>query len=384
VRGMFSSEIIKSKVDRLILRNFRNYSYFDFSPRKDFTVITGHNGVGKTNILEAISLLAAGKGLRGAKIADMNSLSNPASTWSIVADVKGRHGQSRVITNSTAELDSAKRVINIDDSNTNQSELSKLLSISWLVPQMGHIFIDASSIRRKFLDRMVSNFDHSHIKNITSYEYHIKERSNLLKNGKYDEDWMSIIEKNIAETGVIIATARVQFVEMLGEASCSMKYNLPRFSLKMSGFVEEAVHNMPSIQIEENFCKILKNNREIDLLSKRTNAGIHRSDMLVWKGNGEISAEMCSTGEQKFLLMSIFLTEIMAQIKYRNRLPIVLLDDAVAHLDIKSQYIFFEIVSDINAQVFVTSTFMENFSFLRNKAEFLKLEESKLMVCDNE
>lgn len=381
---MYPTNLVRSKINRLVLENFRNYQTLDFSPSSSFIVITGLNGVGKTNLLEAISLMSPGKGMRGAKLSDINMLDNPSKPWRVTCDVNGKHGSSRIITNSKSDSESSKRQVEIDDALVGHSELAKILSISWLIPQMGHIFIEGSSTRRKFLDRMVTNFDSSHSKNLLSYEYYMRERSNLLKSSHYDEDWMSVLERNMSEVAVLIATSRVQFIEMLQETSRDMKYNLPDFTVKVSGEIEEKVYKIPSLQIEEAFMATLKENRGLDSLSKRTNAGIHRSDLLVSRGEAGVRADMCSTGEQKFLLMSVFLTEIISQMRYRNTVPVILLDDAVAHLDIRSQAIFFEIVSDIGAQVWVTSTFMENFEFLKNNAEFLKIKENKLLVCDNE
>lgn len=370
--------IVKSQVLRLILKNFRNYHHLNFAPSADFLVITGDNGIGKTNVLESISLLAPGKGLRGVKLEEINNLGTRAP-WSVTADVYGQHGVSRIFTCASSDHDSTKRVVKIDDHNSSQVDLARTISVSWLVPQMCHIFTDTASSRRKFLDRMVANFDSTHVKNLHAYEYHVKERSNLLKNPSHDKDWLKIIERNIAQVAVMIATARIQFVSLMEEAVKCTKYDLPKFSMKASGFLEDMIYKIPSLQIEEEFCEALKGNREIDFLTKRTNAGIHRSDLLVY-GQGDTRADMCSTGEQKFLLMSIFLTEIIAQVRYKNRLPIILLDDVSAHLDLNSQARFFEIVSDIQAQVWVTSISMERFSFLEGKAEFLKINDDNLVV----
>jgi DNA replication and repair protein RecF len=377
-----SSGIIKSQVISLSLRNFRNYPSVDFEPESDFSIILGPNGVGKTNILEAISMLAPGRGLRGSKVSEIESFEGKGYGWSVSADIKGSCGLSRI--NTFADGECSKRSIEIDDKNTSQAELSRMLSVSWLVPQMGHIFIDSSSARRKFLDRMVSNFDPSHIKNIYSYEYHMKERANLLKNGSYDETWIRVIERKMSEAGVIIATARVQFGEMVTETLGVMKYKLPKFSMKIGGMIEEKIYTIPSVQIEDEFCRVLKENRALDALSKRTNAGIHRSDLLIYKADGGTRADMCSTGEQKFLLMSVFLTEIVAQIRHRKKMPVILLDDASAHLDRKSQAVFFEIVKDIGAQTWITSTFIENFDFLKDNAEFYKVEKNKIMIREYE
>ncbi|MCH9753596.1 MAG: DNA replication/repair protein RecF [Alphaproteobacteria bacterium] len=381
---MYSSNLVRSKINRLVLENFRNYSFLDFSPKSNFIVITGPNGVGKTNLLEAISLMSPGRGMRGVKLSEMNNIDDSMSPWKITCDINSKYGHSRIITSFKSDMDSNKRQVDIDDVSVSHSELAKTINVSWLIPQMGHIFIDSSSSRRKFLDRMVMNFDSTHSKNLSSYEYYMRERSSLLKNNNYDKDWIAVLERNMSEVGVLIATSRVQFVDMLKETALDMKYDLPYFSAEVSGEIERKVYKVPSVQIEEEFMAILKENRSLDSLSKRTNAGIHRSDLLVYRGNARVKADMCSTGEQKFLLMSVFLTEIIAQIRYRNTMPVILLDDVVAHLDVKSQAIFFEIVSDIGAQVWVTSTFMESFDFLRNNAEFLRIENSKLLVCDNE
>jgi DNA replication and repair protein RecF len=373
-----SSGIIKSQVISLSLRNFRNYLSVDFEPESDFSIILGPNGVGKTNILEAISMLSPGRGLRGSKTSDIEYFEGKGYGWSVSADIKGSRALSRI--NTFADGECVKRSIEIDDKNASQADLSRMLSISWLVPQMGHIFIDSSSARRKFLDRMVSNFDPSHTKNIYSYEHHMKERANLLKNDNYDETWMRVIERKMSESGVMIATSRVQFAEMVMETLGVMKYKIPEFSMKIGGMIEEKIYRMPSVQIEDEFYRVLRENRSLDALSKRTNAGIHRSDLLIYKADCGTRADMCSTGEQKFLLVSVFLTEIVAQIRHKKKMPVILLDDASAHLDRKSQEVFLKIVKDIGAQTWITSTFIENFDFLKGNAEFYKVEKNKIMI----
>jgi DNA replication and repair protein RecF len=381
---MHSENIVKSKINRLTLHNFRNYRHLDFIPQSNHIIITGSNGVGKTNILEAISLLAPGRGLLNNKLEDMDT-HGAQPPWKIEALIEGHGGSNYIATGRVKNDESSRRFIEIDEANfPKQAALSKIVNISWVVPQMDQIFITGASVRRKLLDRIVSNFEFEYSKQLTIYEYYLKERSNLLKNVKYDSDWMKVIEHNMAQAAVIIATARIQIVEMLQQVMDELEYDFPKALLSIEGLLEEKIHKMPALQIEKEFAETLLKNRAIDSFTKRTNAGIHRSDLLVCNKEKGIKAKTCSTGEQKSLLISLFLTEIFAQIQWRNQMPIILLDDIVAHLDEERRRLLSDIILNIGAQVWITGTDQNMFRFIKNNTEFVTIKDNKLTAYCNE
>lgn len=377
---MQPSQHIPAKINKLLLQFFRNYEYLDFSPKTNSVVITGDNGVGKTNILEAISLLAPGRGLRGSKLSeiDMHYAGNP---WKLEAFIDGYRDFSHIITGRVGDIEASKRFLEIDKSNiTNQGALSEIISVSWITPQMDQVFIMGASVRRKLLDKIVGVFDIDHHKRLSGYDYYLRERSNLLKTNHYDNDWMKVIEDNIAKTAVIIAASRVQTLEIIQDTIDTLKYKFSKARVSVEGLLEEKISKIPAIQIEEEFKEILRNNRQIDMLTKRTNAGIHKSDLLVYSQEKNIKAETCSTGEQKFLLISIFLAEVFAQIRWKNRVPIILLDDILSHLDEENRRLLCDIVVDVGAQSFITGTDRNMFQFMKNNIEFINIENNKLIA----
>lgn len=368
------------KIKNLELNFFRNYKHLNFPSENNNIIITGNNGSGKTNILEAVSLLIPGRGLRSSKIEHMDT-HHEHVPWFIDAAITCGSEVNYVKTGRTYDTQNSRRFVEINsDSQSKNSELSSLMSVNWVVPQMNHIFITGTSVRRKLLDKIVSNFEPEHSKHLLSYEYNLKERNNLLKQQKYDSDWMSVIENSIAQTAVTIATSRVKTLQIIQESMDKLEYDFPKAILSIDGDIEKQIYDRSSLDIENDFKVLLKKNRQLDFLTKRTNAGIHRSDLLVYDQTKAIKAENCSTGEQKLLLISIFLAEIFAQIDWKNKVPVLLLDDIAAHLDEKNRMLLCEIISSIGAQAWITGTDSEMFDFMKGKAAFVKIINNELVA----
>ncbi len=377
---MRTEDTKKTKIKNLALSYFRNYEEQNFAPQSDIIVIAGANGIGKTNILEAISLLVPGRGFLNSKLEDI-SKHNSNCPWIIEAAITNDTYTQYIRTGYIKTSEISRRFIEIDGANiSKQHELTKAVSVSWLIPQMDQIFITGATARRKLLDRIVSNFNSVYSEQLTVYEHYLKERANLLKNEKYDNDWIKIIEQKMAESAVIIAISRTQIVEMLQQTIDSFTYDFPKATLKMEGWLEEQVHKVPALQLEEDFKNTLKKNRTIDFLTKRTNAGIHRSDLLVYSKQKCIKAEKCSTGEQKSLLLSLFLAEVFTQIQWKRQMPIILLDDIAAHLDDEKQRLLSDVISDIGAQTWITGTDDKIFRVYKKDAEFITVKDNKVRI----
>ena len=363
-------------VDKLRLRHFRNHSdlTLDFAPA--LVVITGENGAGKTNILEAISLLAPGRGLRNAKLCAMiNQRQNEPQGWCIDAIINSLYGHTEVTTNLASNSSSTgKRVVKTNDrAIRSHTELSKLFGVIWLTPQMDPIFIASSSLRRRFLDRLVYNFDPEHASRMVIYENAMRQRLKLLREGRCDDVWLNALEHNMAENAVAIAHSRVQTVEYLQEAIYSSGGEFPQARLTLAGEIEEMVPQMAALQVEEIYTKKLKELRKLDMHSGRTNAGIHRSDLLVYHLGKNTEAALCSTGEQKALLISIILAEAKAKIKWHSSVPVLLLDEVVAHLDEPRREALLAELADLKAQCFITATDNKIFSSNANMAQFYQI-----------
>lgn len=359
------------------LANYRNYSglrlEFDASP----VVLTGSNGSGKTNILEAISLLSPGKGFRKIKLndADMIEGGRALLPWSISAVVNKGHEEFQIGTGRELVTDS-KRIVKIDgDIVKNQSELTSIFSVMWLTPQMDGLFISSSSDRRKFLDRLVYNFDPEHASRIYSYEYTMRERAKIIQQSSYDPSWVSVLENKMAERAVSIAAARIDTVEHIQAVINECKTAFPKADIDVQGGVERIMRENSALQAEEMLRKLLFESRGLDAKMGRTNVGVHRSDFIAFHNAKEMPAASCSTGEQKALLLSIILAEARAKALWKGSVPVLLLDEVVAHLDENRRASLFEEIFSMQAQVWMTGTDEELFKEISGKAQFFDVKD---------
>lgn len=383
------SEPTLYSVNSLSLNDFRNYENLSLRFKPGLIVITSPNGSGKTNILEAISMLAPGRGLRSAKLKEMDNQATNRN-WQINANINGAWGVSEIMT-SRAKQDLGridKRNMLIDgNSCKTQTEIAEILSIMWLTPMMDQIFNGPSADRRKFLDRLVYNFDPNHAQLLNNYETNIRERLKLIREYKFDEDWVNVIERNLASLSASIAASRNQTIEYLQQAIEFNSTKFPKGKLSIIGEVEELISKYPALEVEEILKKKYKEQRRNDAESGRTNLGIHRSDLQVFHLNKKMNAGFCSTGEQKALLITIILAEARARIRWRDSIPILLLDEIVAHLDIERKDQLIEELQSIGGQCFLTGTDLEIFNDIKNTAQFLSISnqrvtDSNLELCD--
>ncbi len=369
---------------KLKLSRFRNYLALDIIADSQYNniIITGPNGSGKTNILEAISLLVPGRGIRSCKLSDINSnLSEEIYSWYLSSEIESFYGPGIIETWCEGnEENKQKRFVRVNNRNIkNHVELSKLISVSWITPQMDQLFIGGTSIRRQYMDRIVQNFELNHAKHLIKYGRYMQERAKLLKGRDYDVDWIRVLENNMAQIAVLIATSRVQVIEYIGEVMSEIDHPFPKARMVIAGELESKIHKLPAVQLEGEFSEVLSKNRYIDMLTGRTNAGVHKSDLLVYYITKNLQADKCSTGEQKSLLLSVFLAEVFAQIKWRQQTPILLLDEVFAHLDEKRRDVLCQIIQDTKAQTWITGTDNEIFGPIRKNSQFFKIENSQLL-----
>jgi DNA replication and repair protein RecF len=378
VMGSDNTQILS--IDSLHLSNFRNYVSLRLDDLASTPiVITGPNGAGKTNILEAISLFTPGKGIRGAKLEDMSHKAelHHANSWSITGEVEGIKGKSVISTFKPA--DSNKRVISIDGNTARtHNELSNLMSIIWLTPQMDQIFISSASTRRKFLDRLVYSFDGEHAKRVANYEFFMRERIKLLKRDRLDLEWISVVERKMAEFAIAIAVARVQIIEYLQNEIDNFISPFPKAIISIKGSIENKVIGNPALQLEEEYKQGLLKNRGIDAQTGRTSIGVHKTDLKVVHAIKSMEAGYCSTGEQKTLLVCMILASARMTIKKRSYVPVLLLDEVIAHLDEDRRAFLLDDIRRIKAQAWLTGTDLSVFSSLKNHATFFQVEGAKL------
>lgn len=345
---------------KITISHFRNHAAL----RLDLTgapavVIAGPNGSGKTNILEAISLLAPGRGLRGADLLDMkNRASGPEDVWSVMAEIETPVARVRLGTG--LDRSAKRRLVRIDgkDAKT-QAELSSLLSIVWLTPQMDRIFQEGASGRRKFFDRLVFAFEPAHAARLARYDRNLRERLKLLMLEKpADEIWLGSLETQLAGDAVAIAASRLSLLEKLSCAVAEMEsqslFPAPRLSL--SGWSEEETGRRPALDVEEELKERFRRSRGADRAAGKSHEGAHRTDLVAFHKAKDMPAAQSSTGEQKALLVSIVLAHARLMRAARGHAPLLLLDEALAHLDPARRDQLFSFLQETGSQVFLTGT----------------------------
>jgi DNA replication and repair protein RecF len=369
-------------VERLALTNFRNYrnATLDLSPQP--VVLTGANGAGKTNLLEAVSLLAPGQGLRRAAYADIARLPGDGS-WSVAAKVHTDLGAVDIGTGIAPGADNAAgRIVRIDGASKGASGvLADYVEVAWLTPAMDGLFTGPGSERRRFLDRMILCFDAEHGRRASRYERAMQQRNRLLSDGVNDNARFLGLEDMMAETGVAIAAARAEaatalqgFSEMRRERDASSAFPWARIAI--DGVLEAHLDAMPALDVEERYRIALRTGRERDRAAGRTLEGPHRSDLVVEHGPKSMPAKLCSTGEQKALLLGLVLSHaaLTAQ-RQGGRAPILLLDEVTAHLDAARRAALFDEILLLGTQAWMTGTDAQAFAALADRAHFLNVAE---------
>lgn len=389
----------KSGVMRLTLTDFRNYAHLRINAHLGPIVITGENGSGKTNILEAISFLTPGRGLRGARLADIKRIS-PAlvtdeylpteitnTSWAVSALVQ--KGDDEVEIGTAVErslrenLDEArsfdKRIVKIDGQKvTSQAELGRYISAIWITPQMDRLFRGGSQPRRSFLDRLVYAFDMEHAKRTANFEHLYKEWYQLLKNGQNDDHWLMSLEENMAGLGVAIAAARR---EQIAKLNTFIEHEpddvFPNVRLELEGTIEKLLDKLPAIEVEDYYQALLKKQRR-NIMYNDNIDGINRTDFKVYYRRKGMPAELCSTGEQKSLLISIILAQTKCQTLDKGFAPVLLLDEVVAHLDEIKREALLKKIRELGLQAWITSTDPQLFDLLKNEALFLEIKNNQV------
>lgn len=357
----------RNTIQEITLNNFRNHHCKKVTVGDSDVVITGHNGTGKTNILEAVSFLTAGRGLRKVKLGMINRQDGDSShEWAVSALVDTARGEYKIGTGNLNSSDSNKRLIRIDDKNAkNQNELSEILNIIWLTPQMDRTFLDGNSARRKFFDRIVYSFDVEHAGRVNKYEYYMRERLKLLAN-RGDTTWLATIELKMSEAAIAIAVARIETLERLQHVIDENDSVFPKAIMSIEGIIESKMNDYSSLQLEKILADTLLYNRDKDRNIGRTTEGVHRSVLNVIHNEKNIAAELCSTGEQKILLLSIIIAQARAVSLWHNYSPILLLDEVIAHLDTTKRQALFAEINSLQLQCWMTGTDAELFAGLND------------------
>ena len=354
-------------LDRILLTNFRNHRQTAIEGTAHFNLLAGENGAGKTNVLEALSMLAPGRGLRRAALADM-AAQGGGGGFAISAELMTPAGEVRLGTGTAPER-SSRRIVQINQADAPAVRLAEWLSIGWLTPAMDRLFAEGASSRRRFLDRLVLAARPDHARNAARLEAAIRERNRMLGDeSDPDPQWLDAIEAQIADAGVSVASARAEMTARLEGA-------LAR--LPDSPFARPSLAYQPGGPVEQGaLAAALAGNRWRDRAAQRTLIGPHRDELAVtMAGKGQQAAE-CSTGEQKAMLIAITLAH--AGVLESDRPRLLLLDEVAAHLDPVRREALFDRLREGTAQVWLTGTELAPFHAIEREAAVWRVSEGAL------
>ena len=350
-------------LQRLSLSDFRNHRDAVLAPAAGFVVLTGDNGAGKTNILEAVSLLAPGRGLRRAALPAMARQGGTGS-FGVAAELDGL-----TLATGIAAATPERRIIRINGATKAATDLSEWLSIVWLTPAMDRIFNDSAGDRRRFLDRLVLALSPAHARHAARYEAAMRQRNRLLA-GDHPADpaWLSALETQMAEHGSTLATARAEMLDLLNaEIGSQADGPFPQASVVIEG------------PASSDLAAELAQSRARDAAAGRTLVGPHRADLIVMHCAKQQIAAHCSTGEQKALLLGIILAHAALVFAQTGRPPILLLDEVAAHLDPLRRAALFERLAATGSQVWMTGTEAALFATLRSEASHFRVEDGQII-----
>jgi DNA replication and repair protein RecF len=367
-------------IERLSLTNFRSYSGAVIDAAPGPIVLTGANGAGKTNLLEAVSLLAPGQGLRRAGF-DALASQNGGGDWAVAAKVHTVLGTIEIGTGlkpGPHRPGRAGRLVRIDGvTQSSSGVLAEFVEVVWITPAMDGLFTGPASERRRFLDRLILCFDPGYRLRLAAYERAMRQRNRLLDDGVRDPSRFNGLELVLAETGVAIAAARVEAVSNLAATIAARRARdeaspFPWADLALDGRLEANLQSAPAVDVEDAFARLLAANRERDRGAGRMLDGPHRSDLVVRHGPKAMPAALCSTGEQKALLVGLVLAHAeLAGRRGEAGPPVLLLDEIAAHLDVDRRAALFDEILRLGNQCWMTGTDESQFSALRGKALFL-------------
>ncbi len=372
-------------VRRLTLTNFRSYHAAQIVPdRAAPVVLTGANGAGKTNLIEAISLLAPGRGLRRATMEEL-AFSEGDGAWAISAEIEGMLGLATLGTGidppAGDELAPSRKCRVDRESVGSAAAFADHLRVIWLTPAMDPLFSGPASERRRFLDRLVLAVDAQHSGRVAALERSLRSRNRLLENSPGDTHWLDAIEHETAEVAVAVAAARAETVKRLAAALHASRGEAPEFpqaEIALEGWMEQLLPDHSALEIEDRYRALLKDNRARDAAAGRTLDGPHLSDLSVSHAGKNIPAADASTGEQKALLIRLVLAHVNLIKQMTGFAPLLLLDEVVAHLDPARRASLYDALTSLAAQVWMTGADPAAFGDIMGRAQVFIVRDGRV------
>ena len=360
-------------VRRLVLADFRSYPALDLEVEPGLVVLAGDNGAGKTNLLEAISLLSQGRGLRRADMAEC-AREHGTGGWAVSVEIEDAGHRVQLGTGLEPAVGeaSAARKCRIDRAPVGSARaFADHVRLVWLTPAMDGLFTGSPGERRRFLDRLVLAIDTGHGTRVNALERALRNRNRLLEETRPDRIWLDATEREVAELGVAVAAARHETVVQLSaliDRRRDPSSPFPWAELALAGEIETLLFGGPALAVEEHYREILRDNRSRDARAGRTLIGPHTSDLRVRHGPKQADAERASTGEQKALLTGLVLAHAALVANMSGMAPILLLDEIAAHFDIARRERLFQDLLALGGQVWMTGADPAVFATLGGRA----------------
>ncbi len=346
-------------INSLYIQNFRNHQSLEITTEKPSIVIYGKNGVGKTSVLEALSIFSNGKGLRNSKLVEMIKVNE--EMFCISMNIQIDNNIFSELKSTYSKTQKTRKVFINGKEKKNLSQLRKNFPMLWITPYDEKVFKGSASSRRTFLDRLVSNFDPSHNGRINNYNKLLQQRSKVLKDNSRDKEWLDVIEDQLSKLAVAICSSRVDIVSRLSSFLAEKVKGFPSLRIEFFESIENSLLIKPAVKVEEELRLSYMDSRKLDLLIGGSMHGSHKTELLCYNLEKNMPADMCSSGEQKLLLISIILSCAKALKRSIKVSPIMLLDEIFTHLDsAKKNFLFNELMS-LGSQIWITTAETDNF-----------------------
>ena len=371
-----------ARIRRLTLTSFRSYRAAQIELSSAPVVLVGANGAGKTNLIEAVSFLAPGRGLRRATL-DEVAFQEGDGTWAVSADVEGALGLATLGTGidaPAAEGTSVTRKCRIDrEPAVSLSALADHVRVIWLVPAMDQLFNGPASERRRFLDRLALAVDAEHSSRVAALERALRSRNRLLEEPRPDPHWLDAVEHETAEVAIAVAAQRAETIARLQSVLAARRGEaFPSAGIALKGWIEELVRDRPAREVEDRYRAVLKENRGRDAAAGRTLDGPHLTDLAVSYAPKGIPAAEASTGEQKALLIGLVLAHANLVGQMSGFAPILLLDEVVAHLDPSRRAALYGELEALGAQAFLTGADPAAFADIATRAQVFEVTPGRV------
>jgi DNA replication and repair protein RecF len=371
-----------ARINRLTLTNFRNYRAATLEVDARPIVLVGPNGAGKTNLLEAISFLSPGRGLRRATLEEV-AFQEGDGSWAVAAEVEGALGLATLgagIERAPEDSALATRKSRIDrEPVSSAAAFADHLRVVWLVPAMDTLFAGAPSERRRFLDRLALAVDAEHASRVNALDRALRSRNRLLAEPQPDAHWLDAVEHETAELAIAVAAARAEAVQRLERVLAVRRdTDFPPADIALDGWMEKLVATHPAVEIEERYRAVLRDGRPRDAAAGRTLDGPHLTDLTVVYARKNIPAADASTGEQKALLIGLILAQARLIAEMTGATPVLLLDEVVAHLDPGRRAALHAELDQLGAQVWMTGADPALFAEIANAAVMIEVRAGRL------